>query len=346
MLRAVHTTLLLTCLAGTVVWVGCGSSTPVASPSVAGPASTPVVEAPAPVFSVAATEWTYDGAPGKVLTTTHYRIHTTVTRDALLDRMPKLMEAALAQYRTAVAPLPAPEEPLDSFVFANRPQWERMTQRFMGDEAGVYLQIVRGGYTARGRSVLFDIGMRDTLAIAAHEGWHQYTQTVFRDQLPTAFEEGLATYMEGFRMTGENRDQYTFKPWANPERFFTLRRASERDRLMPLGRLVRATPQELMGDGEGDALTYYAQVWALIHFLVEGDGGAHKEALSRMVSDAAAGRLATTSRRSGKRGADLLAAYTGQSTDDLEPAYMAFVKEVTKVGSGERVMRGDSPLAR
>ncbi len=344
MTRLSPTALFITSLTG-AVWLACCSGyAPVASPSVAGPAPVPVAEvAPVPV-GVVASEWTYESTPGKVLTTAHYRIHTTVTRDALLDRMPKLMEAALSHYRSAVAPLPPPEEPLDTFVFGNRPQWERMTQRFMGEDAGVYLRIIRGGYTARGRSVLFDIGMRDTLAIAAHEGWHQYTQTVFRDQLPTAFEEGLATYMEGFRLTGENRDQYTFKPWANPERFFTLRRAAERERLMPLGRLVRSTPQELMAGDEGDALTYYAQVWALVHFLREGAGGAYKDSLARMVSDAVAGKLAFSGRRSGRRAPDLLEAYTGHTADDLEPAYSEFIRQVTRVGSGEKVMRGDSPL--
>lgn len=321
---------------------GCASQGPAASPSMA--SSAPVAEGAAAPFSVVASEWTYEAVPGKVLMTANYRIRTTVTRDALLERLPRLMEAALVNYRSAITALPAPGEPLESFVFSNRPQWERMTQRFMGEEAPVYLQIVRGGYTARGRSVLFDIGMRDTLAIAAHEGWHQYSQTVFREQLPTAFEEGLATYMEGFRLTGENRDQFTFRAWANPERFFTLRRAAERGRLMALPRLLRSTPQELMGGDESEALTYYAQVWALVHFLCEGDGGVYRPALAGMLADAAAGKLARA-RRGGRRAEDLLEGYTGRSVADLDGPFQEFVKRITRVGSGERVMRGESPLA-
>ena len=330
------------------------SPPPPASPSMASSTSTPAAALPA-TAPVTTADWAYEDVPGKLVSTQHYRIHTTVSRDALLDRLPRLMEAALQHYRTAITPLPPPPTELDSFVFATRPQWERMTQRFMGDEAGVYLQIVRGGYTSRGRSVLFDIGLRDTLAIAAHEGWHQYSQTVFRDQLPTAFEEGLATYMEGFRLTGEKRDQFTFKPWANPERFFTLRRARERDRLMPLDRLVRAMPQELMGGDEMGALTYYAQVWALIHFLNDGENGVYRPALVQLVNDAAEGRVAAHVRerlgsragsayRAGRRNIDLLEAYTGKPATELDASYRAFIDQITRVGTGEKVMRGDSPL--
>jgi hypothetical protein len=346
---------LLLALAGLVLGLASCAEPRSASPAVAPSVPVAPVEAAAASPSIQTTGWEYDGAPGRVLTTTHYRIHSTVTRDSLLERLPRLMEAALAHYRTAITPLPAPGEPLESFVFATRPQWERMTQRSMGDEAPVYLRIVRGGFTARGRSVLFDIGMRDTLAIAAHEGWHQYTQTAFRDQLPTAFEEGLATYMEGFRLTGESRDQFTFKPWANPERFFTLRRASERGRLMPLSKLVRSTPQELMSGDESVALTYYAQVWALIHYLNEVEGGSHKDALAQMVRDASDGRVSTRVRealgtragsayRAGRRNLDLLEAYTGRTAEDHDAPYAEFVKQITRVGSGEKVMRGQSPL--
>jgi hypothetical protein len=75
----------------------------------------------------------------------------------------------------------------------------------MGSDAEVYLKIQRGGFAASGRAILYDIGPRDTFAIAAHEGWHQYTQKSFRAPLTVSFEEGLATYMEGFRWSDDDR---------------------------------------------------------------------------------------------------------------------------------------------
>jgi hypothetical protein len=37
--------------------------------------------------------------------------------------------------------------------------------------------------------------------------------------------------------------------------------------------LTRSTPQELIARDANAALFYYAQVWALVHFLNEGEGG-------------------------------------------------------------------------
>jgi hypothetical protein len=300
--------------------------------------------------------WTYESNAGKLLATRSYRIFTTSTRQSLTERLPRFMETALTHYRTALTPLPEPAETLESYVMGTRPQWERLTQRMMGADADVYLQIQRGGFSARGRAILFDIGPRDTFAIAAHEGWHQYTQSTFREALPTSFEEGLAAYMEGFRWRGQDRSQPTFMPWANFERFIQLREARSANALMPLERVVRETPQGLMHEGQEQVLTYYAQVWALIHFLAEGDGGVHRPALNRMIDDAAAGRLtervrdalgsrAAATLRMRRRGVDLLQVYTGKSAEELDAPYRAFIDSATQVGSMQKVSQGLSPVS-
>ena len=62
--------------------------------------------------------------------------------------------------------LPRPDALLEMYVAANRPQWATLTTRLMRERAPEFLRIDRGGFTARGTAVLFDIGGRDTLALA------------------------------------------------------------------------------------------------------------------------------------------------------------------------------------
>ncbi len=304
-------------------------------------------------------EWLFDSTPpvpGKLLTTRNFRVFTTTTNPDLAERVPVFMEAALAHYTSAIATLPAPSGSLELYRMANRPQWERLTQKVMGDEAGTYLRIERGGFTARSKSILWDIGRRDTFSIAAHEGWHLYTQRAFRDSLPIALEEGLATYMEGFRWNPRESSLPTFLPWANGERFGQLRDAVAGERVLDIDLLLLSSPQELMSQGTQGALDYYAQVWALVHFLMEGENGMYREPFRQLLQDTASGALnrkiadrlgsrAASVHNARRRGVDVLSVYTGVPTRELDASYKAFVKRVVKTGSGQRIWRGESPIA-
>jgi hypothetical protein len=313
------------------------------------------VETAAPVITTEA--WTFETIAGKLISTTNYRIYTTATSEAMLTRLPTFAEAALKHYTSVLAPLPAPDAPMDTFIMGNRPQWERLTLRVMGSDADPYLQIARGGFAARGKAVLWDIGRRDTFTITAHEGWHQYTQNNFEDPLPIVYEEGIATYMEGFRWTTSDRTTPQFLPWANWERFGQLREAVAEDRTLSLGELLREAPQDLMSRGGDSPLDYYAQVWALTLFLMEGDDGAYREPFVEMVKDAQAGTLRAKIRdkfggRSAsihamrRRGIDVLSAYTGIPTETLNDRYQAFMKETVRTGAGQAISRGESPHAK
>lgn len=304
-------------------------------------------------------DWVFDSTPpvpGKLLTTRNFRVFTTTNNPDLAERVPVFMEAALAHYTSVVATLPPPNSSLELYMMANRPQWERLTQKVMGDEAGTYLRIERGGFTARSKSILWDIGRRDTFSIAAHEGWHLYTQRAFRDALPIALEEGLATYMEGFRWNPRESSLPTFMPWANGERFGQLRDAVAGERVLDIDLLLLSSPQELMSQGTQGALDYYAQVWALVHFLMEGENGMYREPLRQLLQDTASGALsrkisdrlgsrAASVHNARRRGVDVLSVYTGVPTHELNSSYRAFVKRVVRTGSGQRIWRGESPIA-
>jgi hypothetical protein len=340
-----------------------------------------VLPTPAPrVLSIE--PWTYDGVPGQTLRTTSYTLWTTSDNRAITDRLPIFMERALNHYTAALGPLPRPGASMDTYLFANRPQWARMTQRVMGQDAAPYLQIERGGFSARGQAVFFDIGTRDTFAIAAHEGWHQYTQTTFRVPLPVWLEEGVATYMEGFRW--QNPDAATgstaapssdqrrsrnssgfypqgpdaiprFLPWYNWERFVYLTRAARANRLMPLEQLVATVPQDLVDRGPDAALLYYAQVWALTLYLAEGEGGSMRPNLEQLLRDAASGEMAAKVSRavgdragrstlSRRRGDALLRTYFAMDAAAMQPGYSAFVQAIARPGARQWIAQGVSPV--
>ena len=109
--------------------------------------------------------------------------------------MQVFLPTALDHYRTAILPLPEPDGPIDVFLFGSRADWLGYTRERLPQEAAMYEKIGRGGYTIEGDAVLYDIGRWDTFTIAAHEGWHAYSQRVFRHALPVWLEEGIACFM-------------------------------------------------------------------------------------------------------------------------------------------------------
>ncbi len=319
------------------------------------PSPSVLPEAPLEGVAVQSEPWTLDAAAGQVLSTTNYRIYTTSSKEFLIDHLPAFVEGAAAHYRAALGPLPEPRSTMEIYLLDTRPQWERMTERFMGEQAATYLRIQKGGYSVEGRAILYDIGRRDTFTITAHEGWHVYTQRTFRHSLPVWLEEGVATYMEGFRWDPGKAALPTFLPWANFERYDQLRWGVRAGKLMSLQDLTRSTPQELIAKDANAALFYYAQVWALVHFLNEGEGGSHREGLRQLVADAAGGKLIARIRRdAGDRaasmysyrrgGVDLLKIYTGRTAAELQPAYAAFMDQIVKTGTRNDIWQGKSPI--
>jgi uncharacterized protein DUF1570 len=294
--------------------------------------------------------WAFGNAKGLLIRTAHYRLYTTERDAVILSRMPVFLEAALEHYRSALGLLPGPSIRLDTYLMDNRTQWVHLTQMLVPARADDYLRIERGGFAVNGIGVYFDLGLYDTHAIAAHEGWHQYVQRSFVDPIPVWLNEGIAAYMEGFRWAG---DVPVFRPWANVERFDQLRNAQATGSLMHLRELLNTTPQQLGKDGGLRALTYYAQVWALVHFLHEGENGQHLPILRQLLQDAASGNLLRVLRLRldddavrvrASVGDTIFRAYFGEDVDRMNDAYRAFVVEMVRPGARDVLIRGVSPM--
>ncbi len=305
---------------------------------------------PEPIMSVPVQRrpWAFAGHSGHLLTTPHYRVYTTMTRQSVVDRIPLFLERAMAHYTTALAPLPKPGRRLDTYLFESRGQWEAKTRQMLPKQASTFLTLGRGGFTTRGISVLYYIGRKDTLSIAAHEGWHQFSQETLRSQLPLWMEEGIATYMEGYISYPDGLPR--FRPWANLERYHTLREAVRADGLLPLNAVLGRTPQSFLHESKSRLLVYYAQVWALTLFLAEGENGRHRLALQEVLMDAARGRLAVEAlgSRGGPGGVRLgpavLKAYFDPDIKAFERKYLQFVRKAVRTGGRDRVVRGHSPV--
>ncbi|MDX2118139.1 MAG: DUF1570 domain-containing protein [Planctomycetota bacterium] len=299
--------------------------------------------------------WTFESVPGRAVRTSSYRVFTIVPRGRSADDLPMFLEQALLHYRTAITVLPPPPVAMDAYVLANRSQWQRLTRTVLGDGAGPYINIPRGGVAVGGKAMYFDIGTRDTFVIAAHEGWHQYTQTAFRDPLPVWLDEGVATFMEGFSWDHATPGLAAFNGWNNLERYDALRRGVQSDTLLSLEALVNLGPADLVEAGPDVALVVYAQMWALIHFLREGENGEFASSLRQMLADAASGEMsvrlardagprAGEQFRSRRAGADVFRIYTGRSAASIERAYRATIEQIIALGGRDAVVAGRSPL--
>ena len=337
----------------------CETAPKAATPAAPRPVAAKPKPAPKPAFEehpidvVLSTEpWTFGASAGMIIRTPNYRIYTTERSQALRDRLPEFLERALAHYRTALGSLPAPSIRLDTYLMDSRPQWVALSKRLTGSNEGPHDLIGRGGYASRGIGVFYDIGLYDTLAIAAHEGWHQYTQRTFKDPLPVWMEEGLATYMEGHKWEG---DRAVFQPWANIERFDRLRAAHHRGELIPFPELIMSSPQEYAARRDGSELIYYAQVWALIHFIQSGDNRAYRPGMRSLLADASAGRLRSKmAERHGRaetvriltsrRGAEMLALYCDTDLVTIGVGYDRFIDSIVRSGARNRITAGRSPL--
>lgn len=276
-------------------------------------------------------QWSWDDEVGTRLLTDGWNIHTTIQYDHIVDSLPDFYESLLLHYSTVFGELPYPRERLNVFLFSNEMQWQTKIVEMLGDEACKWEGLGRGGLTIDGTAVLYHLDRRGrsraTFRIAAHEGWHQYAESVFNDCLPTWLDEGIGTWMEGFRI---RRGKLVFQPASNWDRLETLRKIVASDKLSTLTSLINAEPSELLSQGRGGLLGYYAQLWAFTSFLMEYEDGFYKPALRSILLEAVSGKL-----REPVRHAGWLFAFT-ENPEQMERDYRKWVTEYVRPGNSWR----------
>lgn len=322
------------------------SARPSATPTDSTQLPAPTPPPPTPL-TITSEPWSLDGDPGRVLVTPHYRLSTTLTDPRRAELLATLLESSLTHYRRGCgaldsASLPEPTRPLEVFIYRTRGQWERATRQLLGEQAGPMLAMPRGGYTIGGRTMLYDLGPRDTMLLLAHEGWHQYMQSTFAGSLPEWLDEGLATIMEGQRWESSSAGAgIAFRAWANTERFDELRRLRDGHRLWTLDRIIAgtATTNALSAGQADESLAFYAQAWALTHFLMQD--GIQRAQLASLLQQTAAGESGAVRKSTP---VDLFRSTLGP-VGEVEPAFHTFVLDLTRPGSREKIVQGISPVS-
>ena len=287
--------------------------------------------AAAPQTQVHKEAWAWKGQNGTNVLTDGWNIKTTITYEHIVDSLPTFYESLLKHYSTVFGELPYPQERLNVFLFADEPQWQQKVVELLGDEACQWEGLGRGGLTIDGTAVLYHLDSRGrsraTFRIAAHEGWHQYAEAVLQDCLPTWLDEGIGTWMEGFRI---RRGVLEFQPASNWDRLSTLRTIVASDRLTSLPSLLSSEPNTLLAQSRGALLGYYAQLWAFTSFIMEYNDGQYRPALRRILTDALNGRL-----RKPRRHAGWLLAFTEDPTE-MEEEYRSWIKAYVRPGNSWR----------
>lgn len=229
--------------------------------------------------------WNTPQGQGLRLTTKHYDIYTTVMDRRMQAYFPGFMEVAYLNYVSLTGlQLPQPAKPMPIYMMATREQWAGLTRHRLKEKAEPYLSIQAGGYCYEGVCVFWRLRGPNALAVASHEGMHQFFYYRLRHYLPMWLEEGMCTVAEGYHTEGQT---VRFTPDKNLARYHNLRMAIINGRWIPLEDLLQMDAGEAIQDPRQSMVGYYGQVWALMRFLRSKKR--YAVGVQRMLADASSG---------------------------------------------------------
>lgn len=296
--------------------------------------------------------WQNPYGQGIIITTRHYKIHTTLLDPLMLRQAPSFMESAYAAYNSQLPGQINTYTPFTVYLFENRQQWESFTRSFTGANAYQYLAIKRGAYYLNGACVVYNIGRKQTFNVLGHEGWHQFNNKHFTYRLPSWLDEGIATL---FEVNEPVKGKFIFNPSANFNRLVNLKYTIMSYNMIPLEQLITLNPAQIIGAHNHTAqlskneetkvvIAYYAQCYALARFLREDGYGKRikkyhamllgglngtwplDEKLSRIASDR---NIPLTVKWNSFISPRLFNLYVQEDMEKLEKEYQAFCKKIT-----------------
>lgn len=117
----------------------------------------------------------------------------------------------------------------------------------------------------------------DTYGTIFHEFVHSLLNSTFgRSEVPPWFNEGLAEYYQTFRVKD---DQHVILGSVQVSHLNLL----SRTKLIPLREFFAIDNYSLHQNGDHSRSTFYAQAWALIHYLLQGNKGANTDELANFL---------------------------------------------------------------
>jgi hypothetical protein len=221
------------------------------------------------------------------ITTAHYQIHTTLLDPLILRQLPAFMEAAHREYNKQL-PRPIQTQTLfKTYLFADRSQWESFTKTFTGPAAKQYLAIKKGAYYLNGACVAYNIGRTRTFCVLGHEGWHQFNSKHFIYRLPSWLDEGVATLFEVYHY---EKGAFIFMPARNGGRLGGLKQTIATGNMMPLSKLIKLNPGQVVHGDPGEMISFYSQSYGLVRFLREEGYGIRLKKYHALLLDALHGK--------------------------------------------------------
>jgi hypothetical protein len=275
-----------------------------------------------PHFSVSEENWDFAPKSGRILTTDHFRIYTSIEDLELRKLLPLFAETAYAQYSELIPTgKHDPGKKLTTYLLDSRESWERFSRRNFPQKFSTYARISYGGYTEQDTAVVYYDRQRVyTLSVLAHEGLHQYLYNLVGPTIPAWLNEGLACYCEAFDVPGSGSPVFT--PTHNTFRLNYLREALAGKTMIPLKDILATDAGKVIDQYQ--AKPYYAQVWSLVVYLRHGENGRYAKGLEHLLADLVSGQInvrASAARLGTAHPADVSAGeavFRAYITDDLE----------------------------
>ena len=274
--------------------------------------------------------WKFGGVEGRRVISEHYEIFSTLSDERLLGAFPELMENGFAFYRSLVPPSRESNRRMQVYLFATRPQWVQFTKRFTGPRAVSFLRIRNGGYSERGVTAIKFVSHQTTFPLMAHEGFHQYLYHHVGRWAPAWLNEGLAVACEGQRWNGMRLASFDLRH--NPVRRNRLADAILREELFPLRELLATHAGRVIQRSTRAVGTYYAQLWALVNFLRDGEDGKYAGGFANMLANldslgpGGVGDASSHDPRAGSIGEGVFREYITDDLDQFESEYRLFMR--------------------
>ena len=183
------------------------------------------------------------------------------------------------------------QQVLPVIILNSRESYDRYCRHTNGDTMPAQ---ITGMYEYSRRRIVIYHDPWSLYEVILHEGVHQlvhHFQETYepRNSHPVNsywFQEGMGTYFEGFRRQDR---RIILDPVGHRVRLPAVKEALRNDEFIPVGRLVKLSTEEFWNwfDGypAGDeasraklAQLHYAESWALVYFLLNGDNGRYRRA--------------------------------------------------------------------
>lgn len=148
------------------------------------------------------------------------------------------------------------------------------------DERGRRRDTIAGYFLSAPGANYMAVAMHRDVSRTFHYLFHEYTHHIVRRLMPSAppwLNEGLAELYSTFQARPQEGYGLLGLPPIN--RLATLRRGD----LLPLRDVLTLGDAELAKAGPDRSAAFYAQAWALVHYLQLADGGAHRAGVARLL---------------------------------------------------------------